>query len=81
MISWSRSCLLSTSKVAGVASNLFKKPYVLVDVRVFIARINETIDHVCNWNDGDVLYSELATVVHREALSAVAIYCFGTEKT
>ena len=38
------------------------------------ARKNEVIDHACNWNDGDVLYSELETVVLREALSAVVIY-------
>ena len=48
---------------------------------MFNARINEAIDHGCNWNDGDVLYSELETVVHREASSAVAIYCFGPQKT
>ena len=47
---------------------------------MFNARINEAIDHGCNWNDGDVLYSELETVVHREASSAVAIYSFGPQK-
>ena len=45
------------------------------------ARINEAIDHGCNWNDGDVLYSELQTVLHREASSAVAICCSGPQKT
>ena len=48
---------------------------------MFNARMNETIDHGCNWNDGDVLYSELESVVHREASSAVAIYLFGPQKT
>jgi len=48
---------------------------------MFDARMNETIDHGCNWNDRHVLYSELETVVHREATSAVAIYCFGPQKT
>ena len=48
---------------------------------MFNARINEAIDHGCNWNDCDVLYSELETVLHREASSAVAIYCFGPLKT
>jgi len=43
--------------------------------------MNEAIDLRCNWNDGDALYSELETVVHREASSAVAIYCFGPHKT
>jgi len=46
---------------------------------MFKARFNEAIDHGCNWND--VLYSELETVVHREASSAVAIYYFGPQKT
>ena len=48
---------------------------------MFNARINEAIDHGCNCNDGDILYSELETVVHREASSAVAIHCFGPQKT
>jgi len=64
-----------------VASYLFKRPYGWEELPMFNARINEAIDHGCNWNDGDVLYSELQTVVHREASSAVAIYCFGTQKT
>ena len=45
------------------------------------ARINQAIDHGFNWNDGDVLYSELESVLHREASSPVAIYCFGPQKT
>jgi len=64
-----------------VASYLFKSSYGWEEVPMFNARINETIDHGCNWNDGDVLYSELETVVQREASSAVAIYCFRPQKT
>ena len=48
---------------------------------MFNARMKEAIDHGCNWNDGAVLFSEPETVVHREASSAVAIYCFGPQKT
>jgi hypothetical protein len=58
-----------------------KKTYSWEDVPIFNARINEALDHGCNWNEGDVLYSELETVLHREASSAVAIYCFGPQKT
>ena len=43
--------------------------------------MNEAIDHCCNWNDGDILYSELETIVHREILCAVAAYYFGPQKT
>jgi hypothetical protein len=64
-----------------VSSYVFKRPYGWEEMPMFNARINEAIDHGCNWNDGDVLYSELETVVHREASSAVAIYCFGPQKT
>ena len=39
--------------------------------------MNQDIDHRFKLNDGDVLYSELGTVLHLEASSAVAIYCFG----
>ena len=48
---------------------------------MFDARMNESIGHGCNWNDGDVPYSELQTVLHRDVSSAVAIYCFGPQKT
>ena len=48
---------------------------------MFNARMNESIDHGCNWNDRDVLHPELETVVHREESSAVVIYCFGPQKT
>jgi hypothetical protein len=48
---------------------------------VFNARMNQAVDHRCNWNDGDMPYSELETVLHREASSAVSIYCFGPQKT
>ena len=44
-----------------VSSYIFKKPYGWEEVPVFKARINEAIDHGCNWNDGDVLYLELET--------------------
>jgi hypothetical protein len=42
--------------------------------------MNQAIDHGCNWNDGDILYSELETVLHREASPAVAVYCSGPQK-
>ena len=65
----------------SVVSYLFKRPYGWDEVPMFNVRINEAIDHGCNWNDGDVIYSELETVLHREASSAVAIYCFRPQKT
>jgi len=48
---------------------------------MFNARINQAIGHGCNWNDGDLPYSELETVLRHEVSSAVAIYCFGPQKT
>jgi len=62
-----------------VSSYAFKRPYGK-EVPMFNARMNEAIDHGCDWNDGDVLYSELETEVLREASSAVAIYCFRAQK-
>ena len=64
-----------------VSSYIFKRPYTWDEVPVFNARINHATDHGCNWNDGDVLYSELETVLKREASSVVAIYCFGSQKS
>ena len=40
----------------SVASYLFNRPCGYEELPVFNARINEAIDHGCNWNDGDVLY-------------------------
>jgi len=42
-----------------VSSYVFNIPYGWEKVPKFNARINEAIDHGCNWNDGDELYSEL----------------------
>jgi hypothetical protein len=82
-----RDCDLVVKELAAADSHcnkiswyVFKKPYSWEDVPVFNAQINEALDHGFNWNDG-VLYSVLETVLHREASSAVAIYCFGPQKT
>jgi hypothetical protein len=64
-----------------VSLYVFKRPYAWEEVPMLNARINQAMNHGCNWNDGDILYSELETILHREASSAVAIYCFGTLKT
>jgi hypothetical protein len=64
-----------------VSSYVFRRPYAWEEVPVFTGRINQVIDHGCNWNYGDMLYSELETVLHRETSSAVAIYCFGPQKS
>jgi hypothetical protein len=61
-------------ELAAVDSNsnmfsqyVFKRPYFWEEVPMFNARINQAIDHGCNWNDGDLPYAELETVLHREA--------------
>ena len=58
-----------------VSSYVFKRPYGWEELPN-----DKANDHGCNWNYGDVLYSALEIVVHRET-SAVAIYCFGPQKT
>jgi hypothetical protein len=65
----------------SVSSYVFKRPYGWEEAPMFNARMNQAIGHGCSWNDGDVLYSELETVLHREVSSAVALYCFGPQKT
>ena len=40
--------------------------------------MNQAIDQRCNWNDDDVLYSDLEAT--SRGISAVAIYCFGSHK-
>jgi hypothetical protein len=62
-------------------SYIFKKPYGLEAVSMFTAELNEAVDHGCNWNESDITYSELETVLHREASSAVAFYCYVPQKT
>jgi hypothetical protein len=46
---------------------------------MFNARMNKATYHECNWNDGAIPYSELETLLLREASSAVATYCFGPQ--
>jgi hypothetical protein len=48
---------------------------------MFNARINQAMGYACNWDDGDILYSELENILHRETSSALAKYCFGPHKT
>jgi len=79
MISWLKSWQLPTPTVIG-SRHVFKRPYEWEEEHMFNARMNQAIDHGCNWNDGDVLYSELETMLHREISFAVAIYCFGPQK-
>jgi hypothetical protein len=83
-----RDCELVVKELAFVVSHsnrvssyVFKRPHSWAEIPALNARINQAIDHGCNWNDGDVLYSELETVLHREASSALAIYCFGPQQT
>ena len=64
-----------------VSSYVFKRPYSWEELSLFNVKTNEAIGQGCNWNDGHVPYSELGTVLHREASSAVAIYCFRPVKT
>jgi hypothetical protein len=69
------------SHSSRVSSYVFKRPYSWKDLSLFNVRLNEAIDHGCNWNDGFVPYSDLENVVHCKASSAVTIYCFGPLKT
>jgi hypothetical protein len=71
---------VADSRSNRVSSYVFKKPYCWDELPMLNARLNSAITHSCNWNDGDILYSELQTVLHREVPSAVAIYCFGHQK-
>jgi len=64
-----------------VSSYVFKTSYRWEDLSLFNVRLNKAIDHGCNWNDGFVPYSDMENVVHCEASSAAAIYCFGPLKT
>ena len=60
---------------------VFKRPYSWEGLSLFNVRMNESIDHGSNWNDGFVPYSELENVLHREASSAVPFYCSGPVET
>jgi hypothetical protein len=49
-------------QIIRVTSYVFKGR---TEIPMFNARMNEAIDHGCNLNDCDVLYSKLETVIHR----------------
>jgi hypothetical protein len=69
------------SRSNRMSSYVFKKPYCWDELPMFTAKLNSAITRSCNWDDGDVPYSELQTVLHREVSSAVAVYCLGYQKT
>ena len=75
---WSRNCQLSTLIATGSLRMCLKD---LTVGKICHCLTLEGIDHGCNWNVGFVPYSDLENVVHCEASSAVAIYCFGPLKT
>jgi hypothetical protein len=77
---WLRSWQLPTPAVTGSRHD-FRRPYGWEEVPMFNARMNQAIGRGCNWNDGDVPYSELQTVLHRDVSSTVAIYCIASQKT
>jgi hypothetical protein len=62
------------SNSSRVSSYAFKRLYCLEEVPMFNARINQPIDHGCNWNEGNVMYSELENMLKLELSPAVAIY-------
>ena len=61
--------------------HVFKRPCGWGEVPAFNARMNQAIDHRFNSNDDDVINSELETMLHRETSLAVAVYCFGPQKS
>jgi hypothetical protein len=72
---------VADSRSNRVLSYVFKRSYGWEEIPMLNARINQAIRRGCNCNNGDVPYSELENVLHREVSSAVAIYCFGPQKT
>ena len=72
--------------VAGFQSSrasayAFKKLHSWEEVPGFNARMNCSLDRGCNRNVVDILYFELESITNRAASSAVAIYCFGPQKS
>ena len=56
---------VADSHINRVSSYVFKRPYGCEEVPMFNAKTNQAIGHGCNWNDGDVPYSELETATSR----------------
>ena len=63
------------SHINRVSTYVLKRSQSWEKVPWFNARMNQAIDHECNYNDGDIVHSGLETVQYREALSAVALFC------
>jgi hypothetical protein len=76
-----KTLAIAHSRSNRVSPYVFKKPYCWNELPMFTAKLNSAITHTINWNDVDVQYSELQTVLHREVSSAVGIHCFGYQKT
>jgi hypothetical protein len=50
---------VADTHINRVSSYVFKRQYGSEEVLIFNARMNQAIGYGCNWNDGDVSYSEL----------------------
>ena len=81
MNSWSRSWQLSTPTVTGSQNMSLRDHTIWKKVPMFKVRTNQAIAHGCNWNRGDIPYSELETVLHRYASSVFAIHSFRPQNT
>jgi len=46
---------------------------------MFDARMNQAIGHGCNWNDGDVAYSELKTATSRSIVCCCNLLVWTSE--
>ena len=69
------------SHSSRVSSYVFKGPYGWEGIPMLNAIMNEAIDHGCNWNDGDVLYSELQTGTSRGIICCCNLLLWASENT
>jgi hypothetical protein len=50
-----------------ISSCVFKSPYTWEEVLMFNASINQAISYCCSWNEDDIPYSMLETLLQHEA--------------
>ena len=73
-----KSWQLPTLTLIG-SRHVSKRLYRWEEVPMFNARMNQAIDHGCNWNDGDVPYSELETATLRSIICCCNLLLWTSE--
>src|SRR5437868_1855871 len=75
--------IVEATNASGIQSWLFKEPYPETCLSKSTIKTNKWLEnnlHAISWNDGDVEYSQLHSILHRYISPGSTVYAKGREK-